>query len=99
VVLERLPPGANWQDDGEVWSKDRFEPLIRASAAVAGLIKPAKSRDANNKIRHKRFPGGSLKVVGANSPRNLASWPAKRIMLDEVDGYPASAGDEGIGSC
>ena len=68
---------------------------MRASPTVAGLIRPARLRDANNKILHKRFPGGALKLVGANSPAGLASWPAKRIMLDEVDRYPASAGDEG----
>jgi phage terminase large subunit GpA-like protein len=82
-------------DEAEVWSKDRLEPVVRASPTVAALIRPAKQRDANNKILHKRFPGGALKLVGANSPTGLASWPAKRIMLDEVDRYPASAGDEG----
>lgn len=90
-VLIALPTG----DEAEVWSKDRLEPVVRASPTVAELIKPAKQRDANNKILHKRFPGGALKLTGANSPTGLASWPAKRIILDEVDRYPSSAGDEG----
>jgi phage terminase large subunit GpA-like protein len=90
-ILVALPTG----DDAEVWSKDRLEPVVRASPTVADLIKPAKLRDANNKILHKRFPGGALKLTGATSPTGLASWPAKRIILDEVDRYPPSAGDEG----
>jgi phage terminase large subunit GpA-like protein len=83
------------ESECEIWSKDRFEPVVRATATVASLIRPAKLRDANNKIMHKRFPGGAIKMVGATSPTGLASYPAKRIMLDEVDRYPASAGTEG----
>jgi phage terminase large subunit GpA-like protein len=91
----RILIGQPTGDECEVWSKDRLEPVVRASPTVAALIRPAKQRDANNKILHKRFPGGAMKIVSANSPTGLASWPAKRILLDEVDRYPASAGDEG----
>jgi phage terminase large subunit GpA-like protein len=90
-VLVAMPT----ESEAEIWSKDRLQPLISASPALEGLIKPAKARDGTNSVLHKRFPGGALKMVGANSPTGLASWPAKRIMLDEVDRYPASAGDEG----
>jgi phage terminase large subunit GpA-like protein len=90
-ILICIPTG----DEAEIWSKDRLEPVIRASPTVAALIRPARLRDANNKILHKRFPGGAIKLTGANSPTGLASWPAKRIILDEVDRYPPSAGDEG----
>jgi phage terminase large subunit GpA-like protein len=69
------------ESECEIWSKDRFEPVVRATATVASLIRPAKLRDANNKIMHKRFPGGAIKMVGATSPTGLASYPAKRIML------------------
>jgi phage terminase large subunit GpA-like protein len=83
------------ENEAEIWSKDRLQPVISASPALNGLIKPAKSRDGTNSVLHKRYPGGAIKAVGANSPTGLASWPAKRIMLDEVDRYPVSAGDEG----
>lgn len=83
------------ESEGEIWSKDRFEPNARATRATRSLLRPVKSRDANNTILHKRFPGGSIKIVGANSPVGLASWPAKYTLLDEVDRYPLSAGDEG----
>ena len=90
-VLVAMPT----ENEAEIWSKDRLQPVISASPALNGLIKPAKSRDGTNSVLHKRFPGGAIKAVGANSPTGLASWPAKRIMLDETDRYPASAGDEG----
>jgi phage terminase large subunit GpA-like protein len=44
---------------------------------------------------HKRFPGGHLTVVGANSPASLASRPIRVVLADEVDCYPVSAGAEG----
>jgi phage terminase large subunit GpA-like protein len=90
-ILVAMPTEA----EAEIWSKDRFEPVVRASPTVAALIKPARLREADDKILHERFPGGALKLVGATSPNGLASYPAKRIMLDEVDRYPASAGEDG----
>lgn len=90
-VLVAMPT----QDEAEVWSKDRLEPNLAATPSLRAKIKPAKSRDGNNKILHKRFPGGSLKIVGANSSTGLSSWPAKYAMADEVDRYPLSAGGEG----
>lgn len=83
------------QDEGKIWSKDRFTPQAAATPALRGKIKPAKSRDGNNSLLHKRFPGGTLKVVGANSSTGLSSWPAKYAFADEVDRYPLSAGGEG----
>lgn len=91
----RVLAGFPTQDDGEIFSKDRLTPNIHATAALRNIIKSAKSRSSSDTIRHKRFPGGALKIVGANSARGLASWPSPRVFLDEVDGYPASAGKEG----
>jgi phage terminase large subunit GpA-like protein len=90
-VLVAMPT----QDEAEVWSKDRLEPNLAATPTLRHKMRPAKSRDGNNKILHKRFPGGSLKIVGANSSTGLSSWPAKFAMADEVDRYPLSAGGEG----
>jgi phage terminase large subunit GpA-like protein len=83
------------ENEAEIWSKDRFDPIARATPAISSKIRPTKSRDANNKILHKKYAGGALKMVGATSPTGLASYPAKRSLLDEVDRYPLSSGDEG----
>ena len=34
-------------------------------------------------------------MVGANSPASLASRPVRVVLADEIDRYPASAGQEG----
>jgi phage terminase large subunit GpA-like protein len=79
----------------EGWSTDRLAPMVRDSPRLAAKIADAKSRDSGNKLLQKRFPGGQLVIVGANSPASLASRPMRVILADEVDRYPASAGVEG----
>ena len=79
----------------EGWSTDRLAPMVRDSPRLAAKIADAKSRDSGNKLLQKRFPGGQLVIVGANSPSSLASRPMRVILADEVDRYPASAGVEG----
>jgi phage terminase large subunit GpA-like protein len=81
--------------DAETWSKDRFSPMARDTPCLTGKIANPKSRDGNNKILHKRFPGGHLTIVGANAPSGLASRPIRLLLCDEVDRYPFSAGAEG----
>lgn len=79
---------------GEAWSKDRLKPMVRDTPVLAERIK-IKSRDGDNTILHKTFPGGHITIAGANSPSGLASRPIRVLLLDEVDRYPASAGKEG----
>jgi phage terminase large subunit GpA-like protein len=88
VVLPRV-------EDGEAWSKDRLAPMLRDTPCLRGKVADVRSRDSNNRILHKRFPGGSLTIAGANSPAGLAMRPIRYVLLDEVDRYPASAGTEG----
>jgi phage terminase large subunit GpA-like protein len=80
---------------GEAWSKDRLTPMLRDTPVLRGKVKDARSRDANNTLLFKRFPGGGLTIAGANSPAGLASRPIRDIGCDEIDRYPESAGAEG----
>jgi hypothetical protein len=76
--------------DAETWSKDRFSPMARDTPCLRGRISNPRSRDGNNKILHKKFPGGHLTIVGANAPSGLASRPIRILLCDEVDRYPFS---------
>ena len=62
---------------------------------LRGLVAEAESRDGSNTLTEKFFRGGSLSLVGANSPRGSGGRRAGVVIFDEVDGYPASAGTEG----
>ncbi|MBS1853908.1 MAG: phage terminase large subunit family protein [Acidobacteria bacterium] len=82
-------------EDGEAWSKDRLAPMLRDTPVLRGKVADVRSRDANNRVLHKRFQGGSITIAGANSPAGLAMRPIRYVLLDEVDRYPPSAGTEG----
>lgn len=74
-------------------------PLFRDTPVLNDRLS-SKLRDksvfaTNNTISHKVFPGGHLTIVGSNSPAQLASRPIRFLMIDEVDRFPASAGQEG----
>ena len=79
----------------QAFSKDRLDTMIRDTPRLQKKISDAKSRDSNNTILHKKFPGGHITMIGANAPSNLASRPIRIVLCDEVDRYPVSAGKEG----
>lgn len=82
-------------DMAEAFSKDRLAPMIRDTRALSDRVAEAGSRRGDNKILHKKFPGGHLTISGSNSPSSLASRPIRILLGDEVDRYEASAGTEG----
>ena len=84
------------------FSKTRLTPMIKDTEELSQLFfdvstkekgrKEAKTRDSNNTILSKIFPGGRLIMCGANSPVGLASRPVRILLADEVDRFPDSAG-------
>jgi len=82
-------------ETAESFSKDRVAPMIRDCAALSALVAPARSRESNNTILSKAYPGGQLDMTGANAPSGLAMRPKRVVLLDERDRHPRSAGTEG----
>lgn len=82
-------------DVAKSFSKDRLAPMLRDTPALLGRVRDAKTRDKDNTILHKLFPGGHITMAGANSPASLASRPIRIVLQDEIDRYPLSAGTEG----
>jgi phage terminase large subunit GpA-like protein len=72
----------------EAWSKDRLDKMLRDTPVLAGRVKDKRSRDSDNTILHKAFPGGHITVVGSNSPSDLAARPVRVVLCDETDKYP-----------
>jgi len=77
------------------FSKARIDPMIEASPSLSAKIPPARSRDSGNTIEQKDFPNGTLVLSGANSGASLRGLPMRYLVLDEVDGYPESADEDG----
>lgn len=82
-------------DMAKKFSKTRIDPMIEASPALKERIRPARARDSGNTVFSKDFDGGVLIITGANSGSGLRGLPVGKLVLDEVDGYPASADDDG----
>lgn len=83
-------------DDARDFSEDRIKTMIDLSPSLRRCVRsPTGRREAGNKMLRKVFPGGHLTLVGANSPTGLANRPIRVLLCDEIDKYPASAGDKG----
>ena len=79
---------------GQGFSKERLTPMLHDTPCLRGMVDD-RTRMSGNTILQKKFPGGLVVIVGANSPASLASRPIKVLLADEIDRYPASAGKEG----
>lgn len=86
-------------DDAKGYSKEELAPMLRDCPALSSIIfedvEEVGPKDSGNTILHKTFPGGVLSLVGANSGAGFRRVSRKRVLFDEVDGYPASAGSDG----
>lgn len=72
-----------------------LEDLFDASPALKGkLPNPSLGRSDRNTILFRRGVGGaSLRLVGANAPRNLRAVSAKLVLIDEADALQDTEGD------
>lgn len=82
-------------EDAQGYSKEEIAPMLRDTPCLKGLVSESKAKDGANTILQKQFPGGTLSMVGANSPRGFRRVSRRVVLFDEIDGYPASAGAEG----
>lgn len=79
----------------ELFSKQRFAPMIRDSKRLRKILPEGRGRNNENNVMLKSFPGGIIRFAGANSASSLASMPVCYLMLDEVDRYEHDIDDEG----
>lgn len=76
-------------------SKTRIQKMFDTTPRLKEKMAAYKSRDNGNTILKKQFEGGSLTMVGANSPVGLASTPIRFVYMDEIDRYPLNVDGEG----
>ena len=80
--------------EAEKYSKKRMRPLF-AQAPLNLKVRDARERDSGNTILLIEFPGGSLTMVGANSPNGLSGAHICNAFADEIDRW--NAGDDNDG--
>ena len=77
------------------FSKTRLEPMIEDSTEIKKKVSKRKSRDSDNTILSKAFYGGTLAMVGANSPGGLRGYTAPFILGDDIDAVEIGSTTEG----
>lgn len=82
-------------EDAKGYSKKRIAPAVENCEKAKRLVRRATSRKAGNTLLLKEFPGGFLKLVGANSGTGLRSDPIGLLVRDEADAYPEDVDGEG----
>jgi phage terminase large subunit GpA-like protein len=87
-------------DDAKGFSKEEVAPMIRDCPVLSGIVHDDPDaengpKDSGNTMLHKKYPGGVLSLVGANSGAGFRRVSRKRVFFDEVDAYPPSAGSDG----
>lgn len=82
-------------DDAKGYSKEEIAPMLRDCPCFGGLVSDPKSRDSDNTVQKKAYPGGILNLIGANSARGFRRLTVRNVFFDEVNGFPHTAGQEG----
>lgn len=78
------------EDTAKEFSVDRLQKSLAHTPSIAKKLKNAQK----SKALVIRYPGGFIRLSGANSPAKLASWPIPRVIMDEVDKFPMWTGRE-----
>lgn len=82
-------------DDARQWELTRFEPMRTHTRALRKLIKPPSKKGANNTKLRKKFPGGTMRLVGANRVGALKSATIRYVKFEEPDEYVLDLGEQG----
>ena len=83
------------QDVAKVFSKEKLDPMFELTPRLRNKISKSKSRDSNNTTLYKRFIGGFIKFVGANSPHALRQMSIPIIISDDIDSIEIGSVKEG----
>lgn len=77
------------------FSKNRLDPMIRASPALREVFAKQRSRDSSNTVLLKTFHGGFVAITGSESAAGLAARTIRLLVLDEVNRYITELKGEG----
>jgi phage terminase large subunit GpA-like protein len=79
------------ENDARDFVVSDLEPTFEASPILRGVLATETDETGRNTLLHRRFPGGSLKIVAAKAPRNLRRHTARILLIDEADAMEVSA--------
>ena len=75
-------------DDAKQWELTRFEPMRANTKALRRRIRASDQKGSDNTKLRKKYPGGVMRLVGANRVGALKSATIRYIKFEEPDEYP-----------
>lgn len=75
-------------DDAKQWELTRFEPMRANTRPLRRRIKAGDQKGSDNTKLRKKYPGGVMRLVGANRVGALKSSTIRYIKFEEPDEYP-----------
>lgn len=82
-------------DDAKQWELTRFEPMRSNTRELRRRVRSSDQKGADNTKLRKRFPGGVMRLVGANRVGALKSSTIRYVKFEEPDEYAVDLGDQG----
>lgn len=67
------------------FSKKFFVPMYNSTPCLQGKLLETRTKNANNTLLYKEFPGGNISIVTAGSINSFRQVQAPIILLDEID--------------
>lgn len=75
------------KENASKFSRKNFVPMVRDTPALAGKIPAARSRDGNNTIFFKMFPGGLMQFAWSTSDKCFRGDTMRIVICDDVDAF------------
>lgn len=82
-------------DDGKQWELTRFEPMRANTRELRRRIPPADQKGSDNTKLRKKYPGGVMRLVGANRVGALKSATYRYVKFEEPDEYVMDLDQQG----
>lgn len=82
-------------DDAKQWELTRFEPMRVNTRELRKRIRGADEKGSDNTKLRKKYPGGVMRLVGANRVGALKSATIRYVKFEEPDEYVVDLGDQG----
>lgn len=78
------------RDRAAEWMNEKFLPLVESTPCMEGLLADPRQRNARSKALSRKFPGGTMKIIGAKSRGAFRSTSCGIVLCDEIDAYEAT---------
>lgn len=75
------------ESDARGFAVDDLEPMFEATPALRDLLSGDNDETGRSTLLSRKFPGGSLKLLAARSPRQLRRHTIRALFLDETSAY------------